>query len=290
MSRPTALLQCAAGIGALCLMDVIVKHLAVTTPVTVITLGRYVTGTMLALAIWQVQGRPAITRAMLPIHLVRGFLIAGMAFAFYWSLKTLPLAEAITLSFIAPLLVPPFASLILGERVQPRFLAAGALGFIGVLVTVQGAPRFDGDRLVALGAVLFAAVAYAGSAVLLRARAASDGATIVTLMGALIPMIILSPIAVTAAPVDVVTIGWLVAMGAIGNIGMQLLSRAYARIEAQVLAVMEFTALPFAALFGWVFFAEPVRPQVWAGAAVILVACLWAGRSQQPAAKPQGAE
>ena len=216
---------------------------------------------------------------------------ASMAFAFYWSLKTLPLAEAITLSFISPLLVPPFASLMLGERMQPRILAAGALGFIGVLVTVQGAPRFDGDRLVALGAVLYAAVAYAGAAVLLRARAASDGATIVTLMGALIPMVILSPIALAAGPLDVPTIGWLAAMGAIGNLGMQLLSRAYARIEAQVLAVMEFTALPFAALFGWVFFAEPVRLQVWAGAAVILAACLWAGRAMAPApaAKPQGA-
>lgn len=291
MSRPTALLQCFAGIGALCLMDAIVKHLAVSTPVTVITLGRYVTVTIFALAVWQWQGRPAITRAMLPIHLVRGVLIASMAFAFYWSLKTLPLAEAITLSFISPLLVPPFASLMLGERMQPRILAAGALGFIGVLVTVQGAPRFDGDRLVALGAVLYAAVAYAGAAVLLRARAASDGATIVTLMGALIPMVILSPIALAAGPLDVPTIGWLAAMGAIGNLGMQLLSRAYARIEAQVLAVMEFTALPFAALFGWVFFAEPVRLQVWAGAAVILAACLWAGRAMAPApaAKPQGA-
>jgi S-adenosylmethionine uptake transporter len=42
---------------------------------------------------------------------------------------------------------------------------------------------------------------------------------------------------------------------------------------------MEFTALPWAALFGWLFFAEPVRPQVWAGAAIILVACVWAGRA-----------
>ncbi|KAB7648954.1 DMT family transporter [Polymorphobacter fuscus] len=280
--RSFALVQCAAGIGSLCLMDVVVKHLAATTPVAVITLGRYVTGTLLALVVWQLQGRPAITRAMLPLHLVRGGLIASMAFAFYWSLKTLPLAEAITLSFIAPLLVPPFASLLLKERMQPRLLAAGALGFVGVLVTVQGAPRFDGDRLLALGAVLYAAVAYAGSAVLLRARAASDGATIVTLMGALVPMIILSPVAIGAAPVDAVTIGWLIAMGAIGNIGMQLLSRAYAQIEAQVLAVMEFTALGWAALFGWIFFAEPVRAQIWAGALVILIACLWAGRQPRP--------
>jgi S-adenosylmethionine uptake transporter len=278
MSRSTALLQCAAGIGALCLMDAVVKHLAATVEVPVITLGRYVTGTILALAVWQIQGRQAVTRAMLPVHIARGTLIASMAFAFYWSLKTLPLAEAITLSFIAPLLMPPLAALILREKMQPRFVAAGALGFVGVLVTVQGAPRFDGDRLLALGAVLYAAVAYAGASVLLRARAASDGATIVTLMGSIIPMIILSPVAISAQPVGLMTVFWLIVMGAIGNIGMQMLSRAYARIEAQVLAVMEFTALGWAALFGWIFFAEPVRPQIWAGAAVILVACLWAGR------------
>ena len=278
MSRPTALLQCAAGIGALCLMDAIVKHLAQSVDVPVITLGRYVTGTILALGVWQWQGRPPLTRAMLPLHLARGALIASMAFAFYWALQTLPLAEAITLSFIAPLIVPSMASLFLGERMQPRYLAAGALGFVGVLVTVQGAPSFDGDRLIALGAVLYAAVAYAGSMVLLRARAASDGATVVTLMGSVIPMLLLSPVAIGAQPVDAVTIGWLFAMGAVGNIGMQLLSRAYARIEAQVLAVMEFTALGWGALYGWIFFAEPVRPQIWAGAAIILAACLWAGR------------
>jgi len=78
-------------------------------------------------------------------------------------------------------------------------------------------------------------------------------------------------------------LGWFVLMGLVGNIGMQFLTRAYARIEAQVLAVMEFTALPWAALFGWVFFSEPVRMQVWAGAAIILAACCWAGQERRPA-------
>lgn len=274
-----ALLQCTAGIGALCLMDAIVKHLAASVDVSMITLGRYVAGTILALAVWQWQGRPTLTRAMLPLHLVRGALIAGMAFAFYWSLKTLPLAEAITLSFIAPLLVPPMASMLLGETMQPRMLAAAALGFVGVLVTVQGAPSFDGDRLLALVAVLGAAVAYAATSVILRARAATDGATIVTLMGSAIPMVLLAPVAIGASVPDLPTLGWFALLGLVGNIGVQLLSRAYALVEAQTLAVMEFTALPWAALYGWLFFAEPVRLQVWAGAAIILAACLWVSRA-----------
>ncbi|GGE00951.1 DMT transporter permease [Polymorphobacter glacialis] len=280
-TRPIAFAQAAAGIGSLCLMDVVVKHLAGSVPVPQITLARYTTGTALALLVWNWQGRQPLTREMLPLHLVRGILIASMALAFYWSLTKRPLAETITLSFIAPLLVPPLASLVLGERMQPRILAAVGLGFIGVLVTVQGAPDFSGDRLLALGAVLYAAIAYAGASVLLRARAASDGATIVTLMGAAIPMLVLSPVAIGAPLPDIPLLGWFMLLGLIGNIGMQFLSRAYAHIEAQTLAVMEFTALPWAAFFGWIFFAEPVRPQVWIGAAIILAACLWASRSER---------
>ncbi len=284
VSRPIAFTQYAAGVGTLCVMDAIVKYLTADHAVPVVTLGRYVTGTMIALTVWQLQSRPALTRAMLPVHLLRGVLLATMALAFYWSLTQLPLAETITLSFTAPLLVPLFASLMLGERMQPRYVAAGALGFVGVLVTAQGAPSFSGDRLLGLAAVLYAAVAYAACSVLLRARAAADGSTVITLMGAAVPMLLLSPVAIGAPTPDLSTILWFISLGLVGNIGIQLLAKAYARLEAQALAVVEFTALPWAALFGWVFFQEPVRPQVWAGAAIILAACVWASRPERTAA------
>ncbi|WP_426163209.1 DMT family transporter [Sandarakinorhabdus sp. DWP1-3-1] len=284
MSRPVAFTQYAAGVGALCVMDAMVKYLTADHSVPVVTLGRYVTGTIIALAVWQAQGRPALTRAMLPVHLLRGVLLATMALTFYWSLTRLPLAESITLSFIAPLLVPVFASLMLGERMQPRYVAAGALGFIGVLVTAQGAPSFSGDRLLGLAAVLYAAVAYAASSVLLRARAAADGSTVVTLMGAAVPMLLLSPVAIGAPAPDLSAILWFIGLGLVGNIGVQLIAKAYARLEAQALAVVEFSALPWAALFGWLFFQEPVRSQVWTGAAIILAACVWASRPERTAA------
>ncbi len=277
--RPIAFAQSAVGLGALCGMDAVVKHLAGDNPVTSITLARYVAGTLLALVVWQAQGRPRLTREMMPAHLLRGGMIAAMALSFYWSLTKLPLAEAITLSFIAPLLVPPLASLFLGERMQPRYVAAALLGFVGVVVTVQGAPDFSGDRLLALGAVLFSAVVYAGSLIVMRARARTDGSTIITLLGAAVPMLFLAPFAIGAPPPNAAALGWFMMLGLLGNIGMQLVSRAYARVEAQALAVMEFTALPWAALLGWLFFAEPVRPQVWAGAAIIAGACIWASRA-----------
>jgi S-adenosylmethionine uptake transporter len=51
-SRASALAQCTAGVGALCLMDAIVKHLTVDHAVLTVSFGRYVTGAALALAVW----------------------------------------------------------------------------------------------------------------------------------------------------------------------------------------------------------------------------------------------
>ncbi|MEY2883761.1 MAG: hypothetical protein RL490_1485, partial [Pseudomonadota bacterium] len=73
MSRPTAFAQAAIGIGFLCGVDVLIKVIArLDVPVPVITFGRYFAGTIVSLALWLAAGRPRITGAMLPAHLLRG--------------------------------------------------------------------------------------------------------------------------------------------------------------------------------------------------------------------------
>lgn len=274
-------LQAAGGVAALCALDAAVKQLTFTNALLVCVFGRYVTGTAFAVLVWWQQGRPPLRRAMLRAHLLRGALIAVTASLFFFAITRLPLAEAITLSFIAPLLIPPLAQIFLGERMRGPVLGAAALGFAGVFVTVQGAPAFTGERGPALVAILSAALTYALAAIVMRARAASDGSTLLTLTGAAIPMLLLAPFVVHEpfpVPSDWV---WFAAAGLFGNLGIQLLARAYAKVEVQVLGVLEFTALPWAALFGWLFFAQAVRPQVWVGAAIIAAACLWAARSDR---------
>ena len=276
MSSPRPLLVAAAGIAALCALDATVKELTRSYSVAYAVLGRYVFGSAFALAVWWWQGRPTLTREMLPAHVTRGILIAATAFLFFFSLTRLGMAEAITLSFVAPLLIPPLAHLLLGERMRGPVLSAALLGFAGVLITVQGAPGFGGNRGLGLAAIV------------MRARAAKDGSTLLTLTSAVIPMLLLSPAAVGAPLPTASALGLAVLAGLLGNLGIQLLARAYAAAEAQALGVLEFTALPWAALFGWLFFHEAVRPQVWVGAAVIFAACWWVGRvdRQAPAEAP----
>ena len=278
-ARLSAILLVLAGIGALCVLDAFAKYLALRHGAGVATFGRYVSGTIIGLIVWQWQGRPWVAPGGLQPNLVRGTLIAAMALAFFWSISKLPMALVLTLTFVGPLTVPFMAALYLKEPVQPRMVAAGAVGFLGVLVTVGGMPNLAADQLLAAGAALLAGIIYGAAAVILRSRAAADGPTVITLIAAVVPMLWLSPVLITLPALPpMIDLGLMAAMGLAGNIGVQLCARGYVHLEAQVSAVLEFSALPWAALFGWLLFDEAVAPTTVLGAAIIAGACLWASR------------
>jgi S-adenosylmethionine uptake transporter len=282
------LLQAAAGIGLLCAMDAVVKLLSIDHAVLLVTVGRYLFGLLFAGIIWWWGGREPITRSMLLPHAARGLMIAICAFLFYWSITVLTLAEAITLSFSAPLLAPPLAAVMLGEKMRWRSTVAIFIGFAGVLIAAHGATSGGGEaRWLGVAASLGASLAYAFAMILLRARAALDGSVRVTMLGSLFPLLILAPMLVFLPPVARVmpalgALPWFVLLGILGNAGIQLLSRGYARAEAQALAPLEFTGLLWAAMFGWAFFGEGVRIETWIGGAIIAGACLWSARAPAP--------
>jgi S-adenosylmethionine uptake transporter len=273
------LLIATGGVALLCAMDAIMKHVVVSTHPLTATFGRSLLSLIFAVPLWFAAGRPALTRNVLGAHAVRGTVMAFSAGSFFWALTVLPLAEAVTLSFVAPLIIPFIAWVVLRERPRLTSLIAGVVGFVGVLVTTQGAPESADtpERTFGIILMLLAAVAWAMSLVLLRGRASRDGPAIVVLMGGLVPAIVLAPVVAVVGevpPTDALL--WMLAAAALTVAAVWMLTRAYARAEAQVLAPIEFTALAWAALFGWLFFAELPRLEVWVGAAIIIGACLFA--------------
>ena len=259
-------------------MDATIKHLAQTNHVLLVTFGRYLFGAVFSLGIWLHAGRPAITREMWRAHGLRGFVIAGCATTFFWALSVLPLAEAVTLSFIYPLVVPFVAWPVLGERVRPASLVAAVVGFIGVLVAMQGAPPAAESPQHALGvtAVLVSAALFSVAMVLLRARAQSDGAVIVGLMTSVVPgAIVAGPALMFAAPPHLSELPFFILMGALAAVFMYLMARAYAKAEAQQLAPIHYTELLWASIAGFIVFHEAPRVHIYLGAALIIAACLF---------------
>jgi len=273
---PALLLVLAISAGAA--MDATIKFLTETNHVLIVTLGRYTFGALFSFIIWRHAGSPKISMEMWRAHGVRGFVIAGCATTFFWALSVLPLAEAVTLSFIYPLIVPFVAWAMLGERVRWQSMGAAAIGFAGVLVATQGAPSVEESPQHALGvtAVLVSAALFSIAMVLLRQRAQTDGAPIVGLMTSVIPgVIVAGPTIAFAYPPNFADWPFFLLMGALAAVFMYLMARAYAGAQAQQLAPIHYVELIWATLFGYVIFHETPRPEVYMGAALIIAACLY---------------
>lgn len=265
-------------------MDATIKFLSMTNHVLLVAFGRYLFGALFSFAIWQRAGMPVITKEMWRAHGLRGFVIAACAVLFFWSLSILPLAEAVTLSFIYPLLAPFVAAVILKERIRPSSLICALVGFAGVIIAMQGAPSAADSPQHAIGvtAVLVSAAFFSIAMVLLRERAQKDGAAIVGLMTSFIPgVILLIPTIAFATPPTLSDWPFFFQLGALAAVFMYLMAQAYARAEAQQLAPIHYTELLWASAIGYIIFRETPRPEIYAGAALIVAACLYAAYDER---------
>jgi S-adenosylmethionine uptake transporter len=265
-------------------MDATIKHLAQTNSVLLVAFGRYLFGAFFSLLIWWRAGHPTISNEMWRAHGLRGFVIAICAVTFFWALSILPLAEAVTLSFIYPLLAPFVAWIILKERIRPSSVLCALVGFAGVIVAMQGAPSEAESPQHDLGviAVLVSAGFFSVAMVLLRERAQKDGAPIVGLMTSVVPGIILVAPTVAFTTLPAATDWWFfLQLGALAAVFMYLMAQAYARAEAQQLAPIHYTELIYASLIGWFIFQEAPRVQIYLGASLIIAACLWAAYDER---------
>ena len=69
-----------------------------------------------------------------------------MALTFFWGLARVPMAQAIALAFVAPLIALYLAAVILKETIERRAILASLLGFAGVLVILAGQAQAEMGR------------------------------------------------------------------------------------------------------------------------------------------------
>ncbi|HEX7875311.1 MAG TPA: EamA family transporter, partial [Sphingobium sp.] len=163
--RPFALpfALCCLGVALFSIMDATMKGLSLSIGLFNALFWRAVVGSFLGLALMLLTRQRWPRWAVLRLHLLRGSVVALMASLFFWALMRMPLAEAIALSFIAPLIALYLAALLLKERIGSRAIGASLLGLIGVAVILSGRMQggYDGKALIGAGAVLASAVLFA---------------------------------------------------------------------------------------------------------------------------------
>ncbi|MEO5587160.1 MAG: DMT family transporter [Novosphingobium sp.] len=273
----------ALGIATFSVMDVAMKSASLTIGVYTAMLVRCAIGSAIMLPIWLLGGGRWPSGPTFRVHLTRSAVSAAMATLFFWGLVRTPVAEAIALSFISPLIALYLASVLLGEKIERRAIAASVLGLVGVAVIAlaPSAPEAAPRSPLGIAAILASAVFYAWNLILQRQQAqAADPREVAFFQNALVGVIL-----AVAAPwlllrPDLATLGTITTAAVLVTASLMLLSWAYARAEAQALVPFEYTAFIWAALFGWVWFGERVTTATLGGAALIVVGCLIATRSR----------
>ncbi len=120
-------------------------------------------------------------------HLLRTLLATGAMFGFFYGLSRMPLVDALTLGFTAPLMVTALSVPMLGEHVGWRRWIAVTVGFIGVLIILRPG---GGDVSFASIAVLFAAFCYACMAITARKLSTTESSYALSVYVIAGPMIV----------------------------------------------------------------------------------------------------
>jgi S-adenosylmethionine uptake transporter len=261
--------------GMLTLMDALIKLLSARYPALQIAFLRFGFGLIGAAvyAAWRPPGWP--TREAVLYNGVRAVIIVVTATTFFFALGRLPLADAIALSFIAPVLTALLGASLLGERLDWRIGVALAAGLAGMLLIVGGklgGAGLDRDAAVGAAAVVVSAIGYALNVVVLRHRATRDPIPQIVLFQNLGPALLLGvPVLWVWTPLTLGDAALFALLGTIGVTAHTMLAHAFARIEAARLAPVGYVTLVWGVLFGLLFFAEVPGLATVAGATLIVL-------------------
>ncbi|MEM8877350.1 MAG: DMT family transporter [Pseudomonadota bacterium] len=208
-----------------------------------------------------------------------GITAMGLSFA---ALTMLPLPDAVTIGFAAPLITVILAPFMLNERVGIYRSTAVVVGFIGVLIALSphlvegfGAPRTPIERLgaiIALGSAVCVALAMIQIRKLTSTEASHTIAFYFSVSGVVIGLATLPWGWVWPSTTHLVS---LIMIGTIGGAGQIFLTESYRYAPTSVIAPFDYTALLFAIGFSIVLFAQPPELVVLLGAAIIMTAGLF---------------
>lgn len=266
-----------AAIAIYSVMDAAMKFASLAVGAYSATFWRSAVAIVLALPLWLREGPRWPDRRLLILHVKRGVLTAGIAVTFFFGLVRLPMAEAIAISFIAPLIALFLAAVLLGERIERRAIGASLLGLAGVGVIAWsriGHGAAHPEAPLGVAAVLVSACLYAWSLILQRQQAQLAQPAEVAMFQSVIAagVMLLGAPWLLAVPAGTawISVG---ASAALGIVALMMAIWAYRRAETQALVPYEYTAFLWAALLGWLAFDEQVSGPTLLGAALIVAGC-----------------
>jgi len=273
-----------SGLLLFTLGEALVKLLARDYDIPQIVWGRYAFHALFTVLFFSRGNLLRQARTARPgLHVGRSALMLVATACFFTALRYLPLADAVAIVFVGPLLVTAFAIPLLGEQVGARRWAAIVVGFAGALIIVRpGAPGMHWATVLPL----ISAACYALYQILTRIAARSDSAETslfwtsafgVVAMSAAVPFFWRAPDAA----------GWamMVALGAAYGFGHYLLIRGLEIAPASRLSPFLYTQIIWATLLGLLIFDQFPDGMTFLGLAVVIASGIYIWRRETRQAK-----
>ena len=275
-------------------IDAIAKWLSGEISSGQIAWSRFFFQTLLMLPLFLRTRGPVFTSA-LPWHALRGALIALATLLFFSALKYLPLADAISIFFVEPLILTLLSALFLGETVGWRRLTAVAVGFAGAMLIIR--PSFHALGLPAL-LPLGTASSFAVYLILTRRLAQHEQPERMQFYAGVFGGLVMTLALVAGGAADVAVLSfvspsagqWLLlaGLGLIATAGHLLVVHAFRRAPAGLLAPFQYVEIIGATILGLLFFDDFPDAMTWLGVAVIVGSGMYVFRREAVIARRAG--
>ena len=277
-----------AGVSVFSLQDVAIKWMSPDYPVHEIVFVRSLVAIAPILLIVRFEGGLSSLRTRRPLmHLFRSCAMLMAYTCFYMGLAALPLADPVALFFSVPLFVTALSVPLLGEKVELSQWLAVSIGFLGVLVMLR-----PGAGMLDLATVLpvAAAFCYAAVAVVTRRLGTTDSASSMAFYCMVFYVVASAVVGFVVgdgdfaggrhASLEFLFRAWIFPSssdlalmtfcGLIAAFGYYFLSQAYRVARASTVAPFEYIGLPFAVIWGYVFWKEIPNHHAITGAALVV--------------------
>lgn len=292
------------GVFAFTFQDLIIKGISGTYPAHEIVFIRSFLALPFTLLIAHFEtGLKGLKTRRWRAHMLRGTVFFLAYTSYYLGIAALPLAMAVAISFAAPLFITALAGPLLGEKVGRIRWFAVLLGFLGVVIVMKdGLGMLEWAVLLPAASALFYALGQLHGRHIGATESAATMSVYVNIMffllSGLAGLIIGSgSFAEWSHPsLTFLLRAWswpsgqdlllMLGCGVAATIGIYCLGQGYRLAEANLAAIFEYTALPWAILWGFLFFSQLPGFSTLAGVALVVAAGVVIAIRERPRRAP----
>jgi len=261
------------------IMDGFAKYLSADLPVLQITWARYFFTAAFTFPIMFFFYRIQLKWSDKPkLQIIRGLILLIANICFFYSISVISLAKALTLAFVAPLIVTAFSPMLLGEKVGFRRWSAVVIGFIGSLVVIR--PGFVEINLASLAA-LGTGVMYGFYLIITRKLSTSDNPLLTLLLTGIVGAVIISCV-MPFVWVNPTLNQWsmMAAIGVFACIGHLFLILSLKYADASKLAPFSYFEIITNIIIGYYFFSDFPDNWTFLGLFIIVLSGIYISRRE----------